>query len=114
MGCESALDGLLLALMKVLCCRDFFSSRRISMAVISLESIDLCRCGICFNSILLEEELRANGTFSKEVDIVEDRAIIESVARFSSCSTRATGVKVLVGCQGIDVAVAQPFKVVDT
>ena len=63
---------------------------------------------------MFEKELKADETLAKEVDIVENRAIIESVARFSSCSTRATGVKVLVGCQGIDVAVAQPFKVVDT
>ena len=62
-----------------------------SMAAISLESIDLCGCGFRFDSILLEEELKANEMFAKEVDIVEDRTIIECVSRLSASSAGLTG-----------------------
>ena len=84
------------------------------MAAISLESIHLCECSICCKNDLLEEELKANEMFAKEVDIVEDRTIVNCVARLSASSSGLTGVKVLVGCQHIDAAVAQPFEMVKT
>ena len=94
------------ALMKILC--GIIISRRISMPAISSESIDLCRSSICFDDILLEEELKANEMFAKEVNIVK------SVPRFSTSSAGLTCVKVFIGCQRIDTAVEQSFKMIET
>ena len=89
-------------------------SQRISMAAISLESIDLCRCSIISDSILFEEELKSNEVSAKEVNIAEDRTIIKCVSRLSASSAGSTGVKVFVGCQRIDTAVAQSFEMIKT
>ena len=89
-------------------------SRRISMAAIRLESIDLCGHGICFDSIVLKGELKSDEMFTKEVNIVEDRTIIECVSRISTSSAGSTCVKVFVGCWRIDAAVAQSLKMIMT
>ena len=82
------------------------------MAAISLESIDLCTCSICSDSILFEEKLKSNEVSAKEVNIAEDRTIIKCVSRLSASSAGSTGVKVFVGCQRIDTAVAQSFEMI--
>ena len=83
------------------------------MAAICLESICLCCCRIRFNSILLEEELKSNEVFAKEVDIVEDGAIIKCVSRLSTSSAGLTGVKVFIGRQRIDAAVVESFEMIE-
>ena len=71
-GCEESSRISLPALMKILV--GIIIMRRVSMVggvtAISLQSIDLCRVGIGFNSIALEEWLKANEVFAKEINIV--------------------------------------------
>ena len=57
------------------------------MAAIDLKSVDLCGFGIWFDGILLQEELKANEMFAKEVNIVEDGKLIKSASRFATSST---------------------------
>ena len=78
---------LLLALMKILC--GIVVIRSVSMAAINLRlnGTNWSGFGIHFESILFEKKLKANEMLAEEVNIVEDRAIIKSVARFSTCST---------------------------
>ena len=84
------------------------------MAVICLDGIHFHGCSVRFDSVLLEEELKSNEVFAKEVDVVEDRAIIECVSRLSTGSTGSTGVKVFIRHQCTDTAVADSFKMIKT
>ena len=83
------------------------------MAAVGLWSINLCRASHGFSSIVLEEQLEANEMLAKEIDVIQNRTIVKCVARFAADSAGLIGVKVLVGCWCIDMAVLQSFEVIE-
>ena len=77
--------------------------------------VDLGRMlGVCFEQIALEEELETDEMLAKEVDVVQDPAVIKGMSGLVASSAPATGVKVLIRCQSIETTVTQPFKMVET
>ena len=92
--------------------------RRISTAAIGglcLNFVEFRRLlGVSFKGIALEGGFETNEMLAKEVNIIEDWAVIKGVSGLVASSTRATGDKVIMCGQSIDMAAAQPFKMVET
>ena len=84
------------------------------MTTISLESVNLCRASIGFDSILFEEQLEANEVLAKKINFIQNRTIVKHVARLSTGSAGLTGIKVLVGGWRINTAVLQSFEMIKT
>ena len=50
---------------------------------------------------------------AKEINVVKYRTVIESVTCLATCSAGSTRVELFAGSDRIDVAVSQPFEVVE-
>ena len=81
-------------------------------AVVSFET-DLVDGLLCSRSVIgatgvsLVEVTVCKVVFSKELDVLEDRAVIESVTRSVACKTRSSYVELLSGADSIDILICE-------